>query len=151
MLRVMSTTTATSPAAVALAADVYAAFARGDIPAILDRLADDVEWDAFPDSFAARAGVPQLMPRRGPVEVAGFFAEIARWTVKRFDVQAIVGDERAAVARIATEFEQPGGGALRDEELHLWRLGDDGRVVEFRHYLDTAKHIAAAAGEDTRR
>jgi hypothetical protein len=35
-----------------------------------------------------------------------------------------------------------------DEELHLWTFGDDGLVTRLRHYVDTAKHIAAmdAAG-----
>jgi ketosteroid isomerase-like protein len=43
----------------------------------------------------------------------------------------------------------PAGGRFRDEELHLWTLGADGRIVRLRHYVDTAKHIAAAAGNDT--
>ena len=29
--------------------DIYAAFGRGDIPAILDELADDVRWDHLPE------------------------------------------------------------------------------------------------------
>ena len=56
-----------------------------------------------------------------------------------------------ACARVLAEFELPGGGAFADEELHLWRLGPGGLVVEFQHHVDTARHIAAAAGEDTRR
>jgi uncharacterized protein len=144
----MTASPATTPGAVALAADVYEAFGRGDVPAILDRLAPDVAWDAFPDSWGARA--EHLRPRRGPAEVGDFFAVLARWTVVAFDVVSIVGDDRTAVARIASEFELPGGGGLRDEELHLWVLDDRARVLEFRHYVDTAKHLAAARGEDTR-
>jgi ketosteroid isomerase-like protein len=145
------TATVTAPRAVATAADVYAAFGRGDVPAILDRLAPDVAWDAFADSFAARAGVEHLRPGHGKEDVASFFALIGTWTARAFEVQAIVGDEDWAVARIVAEFELPGGGAFRDEELHSWRLGPDGRVAEFRHHVDTAKHIAAAQGQDTRR
>lgn len=145
------TTTATAPRAVATVAGIYEAFGRGDVPAILERLAPGVAWDAFPDSFAARAGVAHLRPGHGVEHVAAFFATIGAWTVRAFDVQAVVGDDETAVARIAAEFELPGGGAFRDEELHLWRLGADGRVAEFRHYVDTAKHVAAARGEDTRR
>jgi hypothetical protein len=36
------------------------------------------------------------------------------------------------------------GNRLRDEELHLWTFDDAGRVTALRHYVDTAKHIAAA-------
>jgi ketosteroid isomerase-like protein len=149
----MTATTATvsAPRAVATAAALYDAFGRGDVPAILARLAPDVAWDAFPDSFAARAGVAHLRPGHGREHAAGFFETIGAWTARAFEVQAIVGDERTAVARIAAEFELPGGGAFRDEELHLWRIDSDGRVTEFRHYVDTAKHIAAAQGQDTRR
>jgi len=32
----------------------------------------------------------------------------------------------------------------------MWTLGDDGRVTRMRHYVDTAKHIAARDGQDTR-
>jgi uncharacterized protein len=39
---------------------------------------------------------------------------------------------------------------LRDEELHLWTLDEQQKIVRFRHYVDTAKHIAAFAGDDTR-
>ena len=31
----------------------------------------------------------------------------------------------------------------------VWTFDDDGRVTRFRHYSDTAKHIAATRGEDT--
>ncbi|WP_374666473.1 hypothetical protein [Ramlibacter sp.] len=37
------------------------------------------------------------------------------------------------------------GKRIRDEEVHLWSLNPQGKVVRFRHYLDTAKHAAAAA------
>jgi hypothetical protein len=43
----------------------------------------------------------------------------------------------------------PAGGRLRDEEVHLWALDDSQQVTRLRHYVDTAKHIAAYAGEDT--
>ena len=42
---------------------IYAAFARGDIPAILDTLADNVAWEAWADNSAGNVGVPRLVPR----------------------------------------------------------------------------------------
>ena len=55
----MSSTTAPSATAnVAAVEAIYAAFGRGDVPSILERLADDVRWDDWGDSFAQRAGVP---------------------------------------------------------------------------------------------
>lgn len=144
-------TTTTAPAAVAVASEGYAAFGRGDIPAFLDLLADNVAWDDFPSSEAARGGVSYLQPRTDVQGVGEFFADIARFTFNRFDIHSIVGDDRTAYARISVEAETPTGGAFADEEIHMWVLGEDGRVVQFRHYVDTAKHLAALRGEDTRR
>jgi ketosteroid isomerase-like protein len=39
---------------------IYAAFGRGDIPAILAALDDDVKWESWEDNSAQRAGVPWL-------------------------------------------------------------------------------------------
>jgi len=36
-----------------------------------------------------------------------------------------------------------GGGHYRDEEMHLWTFDDNGKVTRLRHYVDTAKHVAA--------
>jgi hypothetical protein len=37
----------------------------------------------------------------------------------------------------------------RELGLHLWRFDDDHKIAALRHYVDTAKHIAAWNGEDT--
>jgi ketosteroid isomerase-like protein len=124
---------------------LYAAFGRGDLPTILDALADDVAWESWPDHSAQRAGVAHLMPRRGPAEVADFFAELAAWTPNAFEVRDVIGTGRKVVADVAVDFTLPGGGRLVDEELHLWTFDDAGQVAAFRHYCDTAKHIAAIA------
>src|SRR4051812_9479202 len=63
----------------ATVAAIYAAFARGDVPAVLDRLADDVAWEEWADNSAQRAGLADLAPRHGRDEVAGFFDVIGAW------------------------------------------------------------------------
>ncbi|WP_448625314.1 nuclear transport factor 2 family protein [Geodermatophilus sp. URMC 64] len=130
-------------------AEIYAAFGRGDVPAILDRLTEDVMWEEWTDNFTQRAGVPHMVPRRGRDDVAGFFALVGAWTPGYFEVLDLIGDGPQVVAEIRASFELPGGGRFADEELHLWTFDESGRVCRFRHYVDTAKHIAASAGEDT--
>jgi hypothetical protein len=39
------------------------------------------------------------------------------------------------------------GEAVRDEELHLWTFGPDGKVSSFHHVVDTAQHVAAYRGQ----
>jgi ketosteroid isomerase-like protein len=149
-----STTTSTDTAAstsanAATVADIYAAFGRGDVPAILDTLTDGVAWDDWPDNFAQRAQVAHLLARRGPAQAAEFFTVIADWTVLEFAVLDIIATGRQVVAEVRASFAMPGGGRYADEELHLWTFDDTGKVARFRHYCDTAKHIAASRGEDT--
>ncbi|MCD2187401.1 nuclear transport factor 2 family protein [Actinomycetospora soli] len=130
-------------------AAVYEAFGRGDVPAILAMLADEVAWDRWPDHHGQRAGVAHLAERRTPAEVAEFFEVIASWTPRHFEITALVGDGPHVAALTSIDFDLPGGGRLVDEEIHLWTVDERGRITGFRHYGDSAKHIAAARGEDT--
>lgn len=132
-------------------ADIYAAFGAGDVPRILDRLSEDVEWDVWPDNHAERANVALLTGGRGRDHVAAFFGTLATCTVEHFAVLDVLASATQAVAHIDIDLVLPGGGRFRDQELHLWTFGPDGRVVAFRHFLDTAKMIAAAREDRTAR
>ena len=85
--------------------------------------------------------------RDNAATVAGIYAAFARGDVP--PVLDVVGTGRQVVAELQVAFELPNGGRFADEELHLFTFDDEGRVARFRHYVDTAKHIAAARGEDT--
>jgi ketosteroid isomerase-like protein len=143
----MTTTTVASVAAVA---SIYEAFGRGDVPAILELLADDVSWDAdWADNWAQRTYVEHYTPRRGHAGVAEFFGVIAGYTVHDFQVLDLAASDRQVVAQVVIDISTPAGGRYRDEELHLWTFGDSGKITALRHYIDTAKHLAAATGVDT--
>jgi uncharacterized protein len=118
---------------------IYEAFGRGDVPAILDEMADDVQWEAWEDNRAQGAGVEHLQPRTGKDGVAAFFGVVGQFEIKEFSVLDLGASERQVFAEIVIET-----GDYRDEEVHLWTFGDDGKVVRMRHYVDTAKHMAAA-------
>jgi ketosteroid isomerase-like protein len=117
---------------------IYEAFGRGDVDAILGRLAPDVAWDAWEDNHAQRAGVPHLVPRTDREGVAEFFAVVDALGVRDFRVLDLMRSERQVVAEVRIVTER-----YTDEELHLWTFGEDGLVTRFRHYVDTAKHVAA--------
>jgi uncharacterized protein len=125
--------------------DIYAAFGRRDVPAILDRLADEVAWESWADNHAQRAGVPWLRPQSGRDGAAAFFEAVAGWEFRDFQVHRLLAADDAVVAEVSIDAVTETGAPVRDEELHLWSFGPDGRVTRFRHYVDTAKHIAAAA------
>ncbi len=129
--------------------ELYDAFGRGDVPAFLALLADDVAWEDWRDNWAQRSGIPTMTRRTGPAEVAAFLTIVGTWTLHDFSVLDVIGDGRQVVAEVRVEFTLPNGGRFADEEVHLWTFDESGRVIRLRHYLDTAKHIAASHGEDT--
>jgi uncharacterized protein len=45
--------------------EIYAAFGRGDVAAILERVSDDVRWEHWADWFPHRDGIDHLATRSG--------------------------------------------------------------------------------------
>lgn len=125
--------------------DIYAAFGKGDIPAVLARLAPNVRWESWSDNHAQKAGVPFMTPLSGRDAVGQFFQLIGTYKFHRFDVLAVMGGERHACGLISVKIELPTGAIFEDEEMHLFEFDAAGQVTLFRHYVDTAKAIATHA------
>ena len=127
---------------------IYEAFGRGDVPAILDVVADDCEWEAWSDNSAVNAQVPWLQHRVGKAGVAEFFSVVGQMEIVDFQVLCLMegGNQVAVEFVLETKLPAHGGRGYRDEEMHLWTFNDAGHVVRLRHYTDTAKHIAAHSG-----
>jgi uncharacterized protein len=125
---------------------IYDAFGKGDIPAILDHMAADVQWEAWADNSAQQAGVPWLQARQGKEGVLAFFQYMGtQMQVKDFQVLSIMDGGMQVAVEFVIEVALPALGThYRDEEIHLWSLNAEGKVTRLRHYTDTAKHIAAA-------
>jgi ketosteroid isomerase-like protein len=150
-VRAMSTqTTDRVEANLAVIQDIYGAFGRGDVASILDHVADDCRWESWDGHTAQRAGVAYLQPQQGPAGVADFFTEVARLQIHDFRAGDMLASATQVAVEIIIDASTPAGGRFRDEELHVWTLDDEGRVTRMRHYVDTAKHIAASEGQDTR-
>lgn len=118
---------------------IYEAFSRGDIALILNQLNPNVAWEKWADNHAQRADVTYLRERGSIEEVAGFFVEVAKLGVKFTKVIAMMSGD----SRVAVEFEIETERFGFEQEMHLWTFDESGKVIGFRHYLDTAKHIAA--------
>jgi uncharacterized protein len=142
-------TTSQTDANVATVQGIYEAFGRGDIPAVLDKLSEDVRWEDWADNHGQRAGVPWMAPRSGRDGAGEFFAIVGGLEIREFSVLAVMAGGDQVAAEIVIDAETPDGGRYRDEEVHLWTFDDAGRVARMRHYTDTAKHALAAAGTDT--
>lgn len=125
--------------------EIYAAFGRADIPAILDCLADDISWEHWDTEHSAQeAGVPYLRRRNGPGEVAAFFESLEALEFHAFEPVAFLEGNGQVVAVIKVDLTaRETGRRFQDVEIHLWTFGPDGKVTGLRHFLDTAKHIDA--------
>lgn len=124
---------------------IYAAFGKGDIPSIIQHLSDNVQWEAWADNSAQKAGVPWLQARSGKASALQFFEIVSTFKLREFRVLSLLAGGNQVAAEFVIEFEAAGTGAIcRDEEMHLWTFDDNGKVIRLRHYADTAKHMAAA-------
>jgi ketosteroid isomerase-like protein len=124
---------------------IYEAFGKGDVPAMLDVLAEDVQWEAWADNSAVKAGLPTMVPRHGKAEVAEFFEAVGQMDITDLQIINMMEGGNEVAVEFVLEANLPawGGGHYRDEEIHLWTFNDQGKVTRLRHYIDTAKHIAA--------
>jgi hypothetical protein len=127
--------------------DIYAAFGRGDIPTILDKLADDVDWD-----YAYRAApnpVPWLQPQRGKDGAAGFFKRVQEnLEIKRFAVKTLAEGPNVIVALFDIEatVKTTRKRIVEEDEAHIWHFNDTGKIVRFRHCADTYQGAMAYSG-----
>jgi len=122
---------------------MYAAFLRGDVPAILAELADNVEWVVYGPPVIAYAGT-----RRGPSEVAGFFEALVTTQenhelsiddyIAQGEVVVTLGRHAATVRVTGKGFDTP--------VAHVFTFGD-GKVSKLADFGDTAR-IAAAYQAD---
>lgn len=136
----------THPNPIEIVSGIYAAFGRNDIPAILDRMHPDIEWEygiEAPD-------VPWLTQRRGVDGVRGFFEALAAVDFKRFEVKRIVGDDDLVVGMVDVEFvhRKTGRKVIEIDEVHLWTFDAGGKAIRFCHRCDTLQHWAASTGHE---
>lgn len=123
---------------------IYEAFGKGDVPGILEHLADEVQWESWADNTAQKSGVSWLQARQGKAGVVEFFQTLGALTVlKDFQVLWLMDGGNQVAAEFVIEYDLPSTGG-HDEEVHLWTFNSLGKVARLRHYTDTAKHIVAA-------
>lgn len=127
---------------VAAVEQIYAAFGRGDVPAILGRLSEDVEWEYGSTGH----GVPWLEPRRGRSGALAFFQSLSGVHIERFTVNRILDGGRTVVALVDIDFtvKSTGRKVSENDEVHIWHFDDHGRVRKFRHVVDTHAHWEAS-------
>jgi ketosteroid isomerase-like protein len=123
---------------------IYASFGAGDIPGILSKLADDVDWDYSGGS----SDVPWLQRRRGREAAAGFFQALGALEFTKFAPKEMLTDGNVVVALLDVEFTVKANGkhVAEEDEVHVWRFNDKGQVTRFKHGVETHQHVLAYKG-----
>jgi uncharacterized protein len=124
--------------------EAYAAFGRGDVPGILERVADDVEWESV---IGSASYVPMAGVWRGRSEVGRFFKTVAaNMKFETFEPREFVAQENKVVVLGHYEGTSvPTGRRFASDWVMVFTLRD-GRITGFREFADSAAVNAAFAG-----
>ena len=124
-----------------IVAEIYAAVGRGDIPGVLDLLAEEVVWTVqgpaaipFAGTFHGRDGVATFLRRVG--ETLSF---------EQFEPHTVIAQGTTVVVLGSERSHAHGSGlTVAMEWAHVYTLGN-GRITAFRAFEDTAALVAAIA------
>jgi ketosteroid isomerase-like protein len=113
----------------------YADFLKGNIPAMLDSLSDNIEWELPASANASFSGV-----FKGKDGVMNFFQNIANDNeFSEFAVDNYIADGDYVVALgHLTATAKNTGKTSSNKWAHLWQL-NDGKVIKHYEYADTAE------------
>ena len=111
--------------------EAYDAFGRGDIPGVLERVADDVQWDVA--EVLVQGG-----SWRGRDGVGEFFQQLGeKYEELSVDVSELVDGGDHVVGVGVGRGRRRGGGDVEYGFAHVFTVGD-GKVTRFREYADRA-------------
>ena len=123
--------------------DMYEAFSRGDVPAVLGAYDSQMVWEAAEHSpYADRS------PYVGPEQILqGVFARImGDWDGFTVDVEEfIIAGNRVVALGHYRGTHKVSGQAINAQFAHIWTV-ENGKVTRFQQYTDTLQLAQARAG-----
>ena len=125
-------------------AEIYDAFGRGDVAAILAVLAEDVDWAAE----AASAAAPWYGVRHGKDAVAEFFAGFgSTMEVVEFTPVSFAANDTDVHTVVRFRARSRGTGKTVAMNLHHFFVFRDGKIAYYRGTEDTAQTEAVLRPE----
>jgi uncharacterized protein len=124
---------------------IYAAFGRGDVPAILEYIAEDMRHFGV---VSESREVPWHVQATKKRDVPRFFQALAQEAdFTRFEPRAFAASADQVYCTISFDItlKRSGKKATYDNVMHRFTF-KNGRVVEWRGTEDTAKTLALLAG-----
>lgn len=120
---------------------IYGAFGSGDIPGLLNALAEGVDWQ-----FYGPPEIPFAGRYQGRQEMARFFGTVAETTeIHAFEPREFIAQGDKVVVQGYEKVGAKGTGRIFETNwVHVFTVRD-GQVVKLREYYDTAAVAAAYA------
>jgi uncharacterized protein len=122
---------------VTIVKDLYAAFGRGDIPAVLGAMSSDIHWYEAESNPYMPSGEPWIGP---DVVLNSLFMKLgAEWDGFTVHPKAFhdAGDSVIVEARYTGTYK-PTGRSMDAQVCHVWDV-KGGKLTRFQQYVDTAK------------
>jgi ketosteroid isomerase-like protein len=126
--------------------ELYAAFGRGDLPAILSKLDDNIVWESEAPAIVSFGGI-----RHGITEVRGFFDALARdFSDQKLTIAEYVasGDTVMTIGRYSATTKATGK-KVDSPVAHYWKFRD-GKVVRYVGLSNTAALVEALQPAESR-
>ena len=115
---------------------VYEAFGRGDVAAILEAITDDVDWAAE----AASSAAPWYGVRRGRDAVAAFFSDFgSTMEVEEFTPVSFAANDTDVLTVVRFRARSRSTGKTAEMDLHHYFKFRDGKIAYYRGTEDTAQ------------
>jgi uncharacterized protein len=127
-----------------LAQSAYEAFGRGDIPALAEVMADDIQWTVPGDP----ADNPTAGTFHGKEQVLAWFGNLAGdLDFSAFEPREFIaqGDKVVSIVHAEATVRSTGRKVVNDE-AHIWTFAD-GKLARFQIYFDTEAAAAAHRAE----
>ena len=121
---------------------IYDAFRAGDVPAVLGRMHEQIQWNEA-NNFPYADGNPYIGPE---AVLNGVLARcIGEWDGFGVEIDELLdaGDTIVALGHYAGTYKATGK-PQRTQLVHVWRVSD-GKATRFQQYADTL-HVARVIG-----
>ncbi|MFO1327113.1 MAG: nuclear transport factor 2 family protein [Rubrivivax sp.] len=124
-----------------LVQSAYAAFGRGDLPALLALMTPDIDW-----RFVGDRAAPYTGHARGQAQLAEWFGAVAQADdIQAFEPrQMLAGPDHVTVIGWERSLARATGRPFECEWVHVWTVRD-GRIAGFVGLLDSEASARARA------
>jgi ketosteroid isomerase-like protein len=122
---------------------VYAAFPKGDIPAVLGAMAPDIVWNEA-ENFIYADGNPYVGPE---AILQGVFMRLGtEWNGFSVTEEELIdgGDTIVTRGRYGGAFKATGK-SINAQFAHVWKF-KNGKIASFQQYVDTLQTTRATGG-----